>query len=111
METFVGDVVTISVETTIDLMDLSLRILFRKPNGTTGFWTATKNSLDASKMYYVTNKEDFDAAGKWKLQAYAFSAGHSGHGKVVELMVNGRLYNEPEIYMSEVLSGTESIGI
>jgi len=108
METFVGDVITISVETTIDLLDLSLRILYHKPDGTTGFWNATKNPLDASKMYYVTSKSDLDAVGKWKLQAYAFSPGHSGHGKIVELMVNKRLYSEPDIFMGESINAQDS---
>ena len=92
METFVGDIIIISVETTIDLLDLSLRILYRKPNGVSGYWDATKDPADDSKMFYITVATDFDIPGRWKLQAYAFSSNQSGHGKVVELTVNNKLY-------------------
>jgi len=111
MDTFVGDVVTLSMETTIDLLDLSLRILYNKPDGTIGFWEATKDPVDASKMFYVTDKTDLDVLGKWKLQAYAFSAHHSGHGKIVELTVNNKIYSEPEIFMSETVSGEDGLTV
>jgi hypothetical protein len=72
----------IELETFIDLSDAVLLIKYRKPDGKTGQWNATKNSTDNTKMYYDLVAGDLDQAGNWTFWAYAtFAANSIGIGK------------------------------
>lgn len=87
METFVGDILRITLETDIDLTGLTIGIKFVRPDGSVGYWPATIYPLDLSKMYYDTDTNDLNVPGYWRLQAFTESAGVRSHGKVVELKV------------------------
>jgi hypothetical protein len=87
METFVGDIVRITIETGVTLTGLTIGIKFVRPDGTVGYWDATIDGTDNSKMYYDTDLNDLDIPGYWRLQAFIESAGVRSHGKVVELKV------------------------
>ena len=72
METFVGDTIRISLLTNIDLSGYAtLQIKFRRPNRTIGKWSATIDPTDDMIMYYDTDEDDLNLAGKWSLQANA----------------------------------------
>jgi hypothetical protein len=87
METFVGDIVTLSFETGVDLSNTTLSILYRKPNGSTGSWPGTLNPSDHSIVYYITDENDLNIDGIWKLQVYASSVVIKSHGNIVDLFV------------------------
>ena len=88
METFVGDIVRINLETSITLTGYTVRIRYKKPNGQRGSWDATIAPADDSIMYYDTDQTDLDVHGTWRLQAFAYSgAVVRGHGKICELEV------------------------
>ena len=84
METFVGDTVTISVNSGIDLSTYDdLFIKFKRPNGTVGHWPAILDPTDNLKMYYNTDVDDLDIAGEWTIQAHAEELNVHLHGKLV----------------------------
>lgn len=87
METFVGDIVKISLDTKITLTGYDVYIKYIKPNGVKGSWTAGVSGTDAEVLEYTTNVTDLDVAGTWKLQAFASDVGVAGHGKWVDLEV------------------------
>jgi len=65
------------------------KIYYRKPDGTTGSWTATKESNNTSISYTTTLASDLDQVGKWTLQSYSEVGGWKGYGEVTqELEVN-----------------------
>ena len=78
----------IELDTTVDLTSASaLRINYRKPSGTTGFWTAT---ADGTKVVYEVTGGDLNEAGKWRLQAFATIAGRDGYSDPVDMNVNNQ---------------------
>lgn len=44
------------------------RIIYRKGDGTTGYWDAT--IINATQLYYDLTALDLDTVGEWALQAY-----------------------------------------
>jgi len=67
-----------------NIADLTtLKILYQKPSGTSGEWTAVAES--ASSLSYTTQAGDIDEAGNWKLQAYGEGTAWQGPGCVVNL--------------------------
>ena len=86
---YIGDIGTeIILDTGQDLSTAtSLKIKYRKPNGTTGEWAASQVSGDSTKMKYVTQEGDLDVAGTWELQAYVEFASWQGHGEIATLVV------------------------
>jgi len=87
METFVGDSVTITLSTSIDLTDYTeARIKYEKPDKTTGYWTP--DTVLSTVMSYDTNTDTLDQKGTWRLQAYVVFAGDVRlHGKWAEMKV------------------------
>jgi hypothetical protein len=67
----------------------SLLIKFKKPDNTTGSWTATIDGGDATKMYFdIDNASYLDIRGKWIFWAYVvFSGGTIGIGKAVAQII------------------------
>jgi|WetSurMetagenome_2_1015567.scaffolds.fasta_scaffold207411_4 hypothetical protein len=86
-EVFIGDTVTIDLATTLVLTGYTLKILYRKPDGTVGSWDATISSTDSTHLYYTTLDSDFDQEGIWLLQSYIDYGGIYLHGQWVELKV------------------------
>lgn len=87
METFVGDIVTIVLETLIDLTGYTRYIKYRKPDGTKGTWPASMHPSYNTMAYYTTAVGDLDQAGVWKVQVYVTSLTFNSHGKVCDLVV------------------------
>jgi len=73
--------VTITNDTGVTLAGATItRIIYRKPNGTTGYWNATPSG---TTLTYALQSGDIDIAGNWRLQAYIVSSGQKGYGTVV----------------------------
>lgn len=65
------------------------RILYRKPSGTTGYWTATASGTELS---YTLVDGDIDESGVWQIQAYAVIGGKKAYGEIIN-----KQFNEPII--------------
>ena len=76
---YVGDTGTlINVETGIDLSGVvTLRLDLTKPDGNTVAWVSTVKSDDTSVAEYTVQANDFDIAGAWTGQVYAFWDGNN----------------------------------
>ena len=86
MNYFVGQSnLTISLETGLDLTAATNpKILFTRPNGSTGSWTATKN---VQALTYNLQNGDIDQPGTWKFQGYCELAGRKAFGDVAKIEV------------------------
>lgn len=86
---FKGDIGTkIILNTGSDLSTGTLfKIYYRKPDGTTGFWTAQKESDNTSISYTTLSSSDLDVVGTWVLQSYVEISGWKGFGVSVNLIV------------------------
>jgi len=85
---YVGDVGTrIALDAGEDITTQTvLKIKYRKPDGTTGEWSA---SVEANNYaVYYTQDGDLDTAGLWKFQIYIELPTWEGHGETAEYMVN-----------------------
>ena len=90
MQTYVGDTNRITLDTNIDVSGYAtLQIKFRRPDWTTGKWTATIDPSDNNRMYYDLTESDLDQEGTWRLQANAKNnpTAQDLHGKWVDLRV------------------------
>jgi len=56
------------------------KIKYRKPNGVTGFWSAT---IVGTTLTYTVTGTDVDIIGNWRLQAYYEISGQPVWGKEV----------------------------
>ena len=63
------------------------KIRYVKPDGTSDYWLAEKDSGDNQKIYYDTLATDLDMGGDWKLFAYIEQNGWKGHGEEVAMQV------------------------
>lgn len=89
METFVGDTITLNVNSGIDLSGYAdLFIKFRRPNKSIGHWSAILDPLDNNRMYYVTLPTDLNMPGTWIFQAHAEDPGVHLHGLWTEVEVH-----------------------
>ena len=90
---YVGDVGTLLiVETFVDLLKATVKkILYKKPDGTTGEWLGTVAEGDPTQIRYYLQEGDIDMAGIWKLQVYVEMPGWKGVGDVVILPVYSRI--------------------
>jgi hypothetical protein len=87
-KTYVGDtgtVLTLDCGTSVSTATVR-RILYTKPSGVTGAWTAAASGTD-SIAYTTTAASDLDVAGIWLLQAEVTTAGGKWLGETVELQV------------------------
>jgi len=82
---------TVKLETGLTITSATVKkILYRKPDGTTGFWTATADGT--TKLAYEVNlATDIDQAGIWKLQTFVTLSGKDGYGDIVEVDFKGPL--------------------
>jgi hypothetical protein len=103
LETFVGDTVLLSVSTDIALSAYSAWIIkFRRPDGTTGYWTASIDPDDSNRMIYATSPTDLNMEGLWVLQAHVEGVDTALHGLWVGLRVHDPL---PETTASPTSAG------
>lgn len=63
------------------------RILYRKPSGATGFWTATASGTELS---YTLVNGDIDESGTWQLQGYTVIGGKTAYSEIIN-----KQFNEP----------------
>lgn len=59
----------------------SLKILYIKPSGKKGSFTAFPDSSNTKLRYQLTNK-DIDEAGRWQLQAFAVINNLNAYGEI-----------------------------
>jgi hypothetical protein len=91
METFRGDTVQFAVSTDMTLTGMSVRLKFRRPNGSVGFWDGTIDPSDNTVILYTTDVNDLNMPGVWTLQAFAYSGSTVRlHGKKVNFTVSER---------------------
>ena len=66
------------------------KIKYKKPTvGTVGFWVASEKT--STSIVYVTQVDDLDDAGIWKLQAYVEKSTWKLHGKKQDFRVGGSI--------------------
>jgi hypothetical protein len=58
----------------------TLRIYYRKPHGTSGYWEADLES--ARQMFYILAASDIDEIGVWRVQPYVVMGGVSTYGDI-----------------------------
>ena len=76
METFVNDTPRITIDTKIDVSGYAtLQIRYRKPDGTTGCWSATLCASNDDCMYYDVQLGEIDQEGIWLYQGVALDTG------------------------------------
>ncbi len=77
----VGYPITLNVD--LDISDSTVRkILYRKPSGATGFWTAALQGL--FEICYLVQEGDLDEVGRWEVQAYVeMPTGRALYGEIV----------------------------
>lgn len=81
--------IEIRLLTGIDLSSAtSPKIMYEKPNGVTGEWTAT---VDGTDLIYETSNTDLDRKGVWKFQAYVLIGGLNKLGKIAKVTIDERL--------------------
>jgi len=81
-----GTVVTLDCGTNVSAATVR-RILYTKPTGVTGAWTATASGTDSIAYTTAGVTSDWDVAGTWLLQAEVTTAGGKWLGETVELRV------------------------
>lgn len=76
---------SVRLATGLDLSTATVtRILYKKPNGTTGYWTAT---TDAETLVYAVEDGDIDQSGVWEFQGYVEVGGRKGFGETVQTLI------------------------
>jgi hypothetical protein len=89
MDTFVGNVVNLVLNTAVTLTGATtLLIKYRKPDGTTGAWVSTIVAGSPKYMEYETGTDDLDQNGIWRLSAYAIIGGSVLDGVIVSIEVH-----------------------
>jgi hypothetical protein len=87
-EIFTGNIIKITASLGINVTTFeTLEIIFRKPDGTIGSWTATIDPDDNTKIFYNTVAEDLDLPGDWILQSHVVDGTTVLHGKLVNVHV------------------------
>lgn len=87
MAVFKGDIGTeIVLDTQLDLSEAEeVAIKARKPNGAEVSWDA--EVYEDTKVRYVTDEDDLNAAGTWVLQAWVKTSEWTARGESVTLDV------------------------
>ena len=57
-----------------------LKIVYRKPSGAVGSWTAVAEGTQ--QAYYIITASDLDEVGKWEFQLYVKLPSWSGYGEI-----------------------------
>jgi hypothetical protein len=79
---FAGSTPTIKLETDVTLTGFTCWIKYRKPDKTSGYYVATIDPADASKMYYKMTAVQSNYVGEWTFWAYYFDATNVGIGEI-----------------------------
>ena len=93
MSPAVGDIgVEIRLATGISAAAATCRILYRRPDGQTGFWPAVAYDDGEFGVTYTTAEGDLSAPGSWLLQAQIETAETKLTGEITALVVRQRLH-------------------
>lgn len=65
----------------------ALRLYYRKPGGTTGYFTAALSGT-TDVQYTTTAASDLDEAGVWEFQGYAVITGWTGRSSKFSVQVD-----------------------
>ena len=75
-----------------DVSSASLtEILYERPDGVKGKWTAALMSGSTEIIEYVPTVDDLNVVGVWKIQSHIVMSGYHGYGNVVSLRVHRNL--------------------
>jgi len=92
IDTFVNDTVQLNLDLGIDVSGYSEFIIkYKKPDGTTGCWTAALCSSDNERIIYTCVHGDLDISGDWLVQALVRDTGVQLHGRWNEFKVHSSL--------------------
>lgn len=81
---------TIQLDTSYDLANTSsLKILFQKPDGTTGEWEAVAS--ETTKVSVSLTNDSLDQPGTWIFQAYAVEGGRAAYGEKAYVTIETNL--------------------
>lgn len=84
---------TIKLDTNLDISTSSdTRILYKKPDGTRGFWEADSIENNKIIVYDATN-DDLDIPGVWTFQAFATIDGRNAYGDYVQKEIKPYVYD------------------
>jgi hypothetical protein len=76
----------LTLETGIDISAASTKqIKYKKPDGTTGNWTATLQGT--TQLKYQMDNDDLNIAGMWTFQAYVVIGGLDAYGGLLSIEV------------------------
>jgi hypothetical protein len=81
---FVGDTVTLTLNTNKVLAYPTLKIKWESPYGIKGNWIATIDPVFNTKMWALVS---FNIEGIWKVQAFATDGSEKYHGMWVDVKV------------------------
>lgn len=82
---------TIKLNTGIDISASTVnRILYKKPDGTSGYWTASSIENNTTLVYNLINT-DLDQTGVWTFQAFVTIGGKNGYGDYVQKEIKPKL--------------------
>lgn len=57
---------TIKLDTGVDCSSATETLMgYRKPDGTTGYWTSTVDTDDTTLVYAIQSTDDIDTSGTW----------------------------------------------
>jgi hypothetical protein len=99
----IGVKIILNTESSIAAATLT-EILYRKPDGTIGTWTAVKEVDNTHISFTTTTVNDLDVAGEWLLWSYIEMPGWSGPGELAEFIVG----DAPETEELELTVGTNT---
>ena len=92
METFVGDSVSITLDTGIDLTGYTqILIKYEKPDKSTGSWVPVISGSEG--MRFNTSTATLNQRGTWRLQAFVAFGAIRLHGKWAMMRVFAPLYD------------------
>ena len=84
---------TLKLETNLNISTASaIKILYKKPDGTRGFWVADSIENNTIIVYDLTNA-DLDQAGVWTFQAFVTIDGRDGYGEYVQKEIKPFVYD------------------
>ena len=79
------DLLTLTLQTGIDVSSASAAVvLYKKPSGTTGSWTAT---VSGNNVIYDVQPGDLDESGSWSIQPKVTIGGEIGYGDIKPMLV------------------------
>jgi hypothetical protein len=85
MSLFTGTNILLQLDTDADLSGASSpKILYKKPNGSTGTW---EGSISSDKVQYTTLTPDLDMEGTWEMQAQVTIAGAIYKGSIARIPI------------------------